>query len=113
MILTLLWLFLILVFSTIPVKGLQTWHLSDTVIHFVLYGITAVLFMKDFRSKTSMKKSAVLSIIFASLFGFVTELIQSAIPWRECSFSDMMANVSGAVFFTLLYILVDYYRKKI
>jgi hypothetical protein len=25
----------------------------------------------------------------------------------------MMANVSGAVFFTLLYILVDYYRKKI
>jgi hypothetical protein len=25
----------------------------------------------------------------------------------------MMVNVSGAVFFTLLYILVDYYRKKI
>jgi hypothetical protein len=25
----------------------------------------------------------------------------------------MMANVSGAVFFTLLYILTSYYRKKI
>ena len=113
MILTLLWLFLVLVFSTIPVKGLQTRHLSDTVIHFVMYGIAAVLFMKDFRSKTSMKKSAVLSIIIASLFGLVIELIQSVIPWREYSFSDMMANVSGAVFFTLLYILVGYYRKKI
>ena len=113
MILTLLWLFLILVFSTIPVKGLQTRHLSDTIIHFVLYGITAVLFMKDFRSKTSMKKSAVLSIIIASLFGFVTELIQSAIPWRECSFSDMMANVSGAFLFSLLYVLKEFYRKKI
>jgi VanZ family protein len=78
-----------------------------------MYGIAAVLFMKDFRSKTSMKKSAVLSIIIASLYGFVIELIQSAIPWRECSFSDMMANVGGAVFFTLLYILVGYYREKI
>jgi len=108
-----LWLFLVLVFFTIPVKDLQTRYLSDTVIHFVMYGITAVLFMKNSRSKASMKKSAVLSIIFASLFGFVIELIQSAIPWRECSFSDMMANVSGAVFFTLLYILTSYYRKKI
>jgi VanZ family protein len=47
------------------------------------------------------------------MYGFVIELLQSAIPWRKYSFSDMMSNVSGAVFFSLLYVLKEFCRKKI
>jgi VanZ family protein len=78
-----------------------------------MYGIMAILLTKNFRSKASMKKSAFFSIILASLFGFVIELIQSVIPWRECSFSDMIANISGAAFFSILYAITYSYRKKI
>ncbi len=107
------WLFLILLLSIIPTRGLQTEHPIDKVIHFVIYGITAVMFLRILRFKTSLTKSIFLSIIFASLFGFVIELIQCAIPWRECSFSDMVANISGAVLFSLIYVVNEFYRKKI
>jgi len=82
-------------------------------VHFVIYGITAVMFMRILRFKASLAKSIVLSISLASLFGLVMELIQAAIPWREYSPADMMANFSGAVFFTVLYVIKDFYRKKI
>ena len=113
MVVIFVWLFLVLLVSIIPTRGLQTGYPTDKVIHFVIYGITAVMFLRILRLKTSLTKSVFLSIILASLFGFVIELIQSVIPWRECSFSDVMANVSGAVLFSLLYVLNEFYRKKI
>jgi VanZ family protein len=107
------WLSLVLLLSIIPTKGLQTGHPVDKIIHFVIYGITAVMFLRILRFKTSLSKSIVLSIILASMYGFLIELLQSALPWRQYSFSDIMANVSGAVFFGVLYVLRELYRKKI
>jgi VanZ family protein len=107
------WLSLVLLLSIIPTRDLQTGYPTDKVIHFVIYGITAVMFLRILRFKTSLTKSIVLSIILASMYGFVMELLQSAIPWRKYSFSDMMSNVSGAVFFSLLYVLKEFCRKKI
>lgn len=107
------WLSFVLLLSVIPTSGLRTGYPIDKIVHFVIYGITAGMFLRVLRSKASLTKSIVLSISLASLFGLVMELIQSVIPWRECSFADMMANFSGAVFFCILYVLKGFYRKKI
>ncbi len=112
MVVIFVWLFVVLLLSIIPTKGLQAGH-TDKVIHFVIYGITAIMFLRILLFKMSLSKAVFLSIILASLFGFVIELIQYAIPWRECSFSDVVANVSGAVLFSLIYIVNEFYRKKI
>jgi VanZ family protein len=96
-----------------PVKGLEGGYPTDKVAHFIIYGITAIVFLRNFRSKASIMKSGILSIILASLVGFAMEVIQSAIPWREFSLADELANVSGAVFFTIFYVLKDLYGKKI
>ena len=113
MVVIFVWFSFVLLLSVIPTKDVPTGHPTDKIIHFIIYGITAILLMKNLRSKMSLKKSAVLSLTVASLFGLIIELIQAAIPWRECSFSDMIANVAGAVSFSFLYALMDYYRKKI
>jgi VanZ family protein len=109
----LVWLSLVLLLSIIPTRGLQTGHQADKIIHFVMYGITAVMFLRILRFKTSLTRSIVVSIILASAYGFVIELLQSAVPWRECSFSDMIANISGAALFSILYALTYSYMKKI
>ena len=113
MVVIFVWLSLVLLLSIMPTRSLQTGHPADKVIHFVIYGITAVMFLRILRFKTSLTKSIVLSIILASMYGFVIELLQSAIPWRKYSFSDIIADVSGAVLFSLLYVLKEFYRKKI
>ena len=108
-----LWLFIVLVLSLMPVRGIETGYPTDKVVHFIMYGITAIVFLRNMRSKASIIKSGILSIILASSVGFVMEIIQSAIPWREFSLADELANISGAVFFTVFYVLKDFYRKKI
>ena len=107
-----LWLFIVLLLSVLPIKGVEGRYPTDKVIHFVMYGITAIVFLRNLRSKASIVKSGILSVILASLVGFAMEIIQSALPWREFSFSDELANVSGAVFFTVLYVLRDFYGKR-
>ena len=113
MVVIFVWLSLVLLLSVVPTRGLQTGYPIDKVAHFVMYGITAIMFLRVLRFKASLTKSIVLSISLASLYGLVIELIQSAIPWRECSLADMIANFSGAVFFSILYALKAFYRKKI
>jgi VanZ family protein len=110
---TVLWLFIVLLLSVIPVKGLEGGYPTDKVAHFIMYGITAIVFLRNLRPKASIIKSGILSIILASLVGFAMEVIQSAIPWREFSLADESANVSGAVFFTIFYVLKNFRRKKI
>jgi VanZ family protein len=109
----LLWLFIVVILSVMPVKGVEGRYPTDKVIHFVMYGITAIVFLRNLRPKASIIKSGILSIILASLVGFAMEVIQSAIPWREFSLADELANISGAVFFTIFYVLKYFYGKKI
>jgi VanZ family protein len=108
-----LWLFIVLLLSVMPVKGLEGGYPTDKVAHFIMYGITAIVFLRNLRSKASIIRLGVLSIILASLVGFAMEVIQSALPWRKFSLADELANVSGAVFLTILYVLKDLYWKKI
>jgi VanZ family protein len=108
-----LWLFIVVILSVMPVKGIETGYPTDKIVHFIMYGITSIVFLRNLRSKPSIIKSGILSIILASAVGFAMEIIQSVIPWREFSLADELANISGAVFFTAFYVLKDFYRKKV
>lgn len=111
MVLTIVWLSVILFSSLIPTQGPQIGHPSDTVIHFIIYGITAVIFFRVLRLKVSLTKTVVLSIILASMYGFAIELLQLVLPWREFSFSDEVANIVGAFFFSIIYALKQSFKK--
>jgi VanZ family protein len=102
-----------LLISIIPTKSLLTGHHTDKIIHFVIYGMTAIILLRALWSKTSLIKSTALSIILASFYGFAIELLQSVLPWREFSLADELANIGGAFFFSILYALKEYQRKKL
>jgi VanZ family protein len=40
------------------------------------------------------------------------EIMQSVLPWREFSLSDIVSNLTGAIFFSILYILGHHFWKK-
>ena len=113
MVLTIIWLLIILFFSVIPVKGLQTEHPADKIAHFVIYGITAIIFFRILRTKMSLVKTTVVSIIFASLYGLAMELIQHGLPWRQFSLSDEASNFSGALVFSVIYAIRECNRKRL
>lgn len=112
MIFNILWLLVILFFSIIPARGPQTNLPLDKLIHFVVYGITAVIFFRGLRLRVSFNKSFAFSVVLASSYGLAIEILQSAIPWREFSFSDEVANVSGASSIGIIYAVMSYSKKR-
>ena len=57
MVLILVWLLVILFLSVIPTGEMQTKAESDKIVHFVMYGITSVLFFKFIKMKLSITKN--------------------------------------------------------
>jgi VanZ family protein len=103
------WLSILLMLSLIPLPetGIDPeWHL-DKVVHFLLYGITAILFYRRIRLRLRLWH-ILFSIGLASLYGFFLEVLQRLVSWRSFSLSDITANVLGATTFVLIYI----YRLK-
>jgi VanZ family protein len=113
MVLTIIWLLIVLFLSVIPVKGLQTEHPVDKITHFVIYGITAIIFFRILRTKMLLVKTTIVSIIFASLYGLAMELIQHVLPWRQFSLLDEASNFSGALVFSVIYAIREYNRKRL
>jgi VanZ family protein len=111
MLLIIIWLLLILFFSVIPVQGIQSGHPTDKIVHFIIYGITALLFFRFFRKSMSLIRTTILSILFASLYGFMIELIQHTLPWREFSLLDEASNFSGAIVFSAICAIRECKRK--
>lgn len=107
MFITVIWLLLILFLSVIPAEGLQTDSPLDKIVHFVIYGITAILFFRDLKLKLSLTRAIAVSIILTSFYGFAMELLQLLLPWRQFSFSDGVANISGALFFGIIYAVIN------
>ncbi len=108
------WLFLILAVSLMPVPetGIEERNL-DKAVHFVIYGITALLFLR-FLYKDSLKLyiDGSISILSASLYGFLIELAQSLIPYRSFSIGDILFNFLGALFFVIVYSTVVLKSKR-
>lgn len=107
------WLLIVLILSVMPVpetdvgpKGL------DKFVHFALYGITALLFWRFFYNKTwSRRKIGLISIVSASLYGLLMEIIQSFLPYRTFSVSDIISNFLGAIFSVTIILTRKMYLK--
>jgi VanZ family protein len=114
--LTIIWILIILFLSIIPtgnsLTGEPSANIIDYVIHSLMYGILVILFIRVLKLKISLTKATVLSISFVSVYGFAIELLQYALPWREFSLSDELANVVGAFCFGIIYALKEHYRKS-
>ncbi len=73
--------------SSFPVPG-RLWDF-DKVIHFIEYGVFAVLLMRATGSPP-------ISLLIAALYGVSDELHQSFTPGRDCSAFDALADCIGA-----------------
>ncbi len=111
MAIAIIWLLIILFLTIIPAEGPQVDLPLDKMVHFVMYGITAIVFFRVLRPKKSLTLTIILSIGLASFYGFAMEVLQLALPWRQFSFSDEVANIGGALFFGVIYGMKDYYCK--
>lgn len=99
------WLLIVLILSIIPVpetdiepKGL------DKIVHFAIYGITALLLWKFLYNRIGNRGIiGLISVVIASLYGLIIEIIQSFLPYRSFSVSDIISNFLGAVAFVVLW----------
>jgi len=98
------WMILLTVLSLLPQGGVALGEKWDKIAHFVAYFITALLFYCAFR--TRFKRTDIYAVFFAFCYGAILELAQLFIPNRVCSLKDLVANVSGVLFFFVLYRLL-------
>ena len=105
MIILILWYVLVLIGSVIPVSGPNTDLPADAdkVVHFVMYGISAILLFRMFVKKTTIQRAFFLSVAIAALYGATLETVQYFLPYRSFSFGDMVANTAGAFSGSVLY----------
>jgi VanZ family protein len=102
------WLILVISLSVLPVPNIRikTELPLDTIVHFLLYGITAILSFRAFRLWLWEKGYIVLFSIFFSFFwGLLLEFVQMFLPYRSFSLADIGANAIGAIVFAVLYSL--------
>jgi len=85
---------------------LPSFDFSDKLFHFVAYAALGILFYRAYQTlpiKHNFQLIVLLSMISASLYGVSDEIHQSFVPYRDGSFSDVIADVLGAVCGVYLY----------
>ena len=99
------WIVLVAIGSFLPPPSFPSWLDSggnrDKVAHFAAYFFTSLLFYVAFR--TRFKRTDIYAMLFAAGYGALIELAQLLVPGRVCSFGDLAANLSGVLFFFVLY----------
>jgi uncharacterized membrane protein YjdF len=99
------WVVLVTIGSLLPSTSFPSWvdlgGNRDKVAHFAAYFFTALLFYFAFR--TRFKRADIYAMLFAAGYGALLELAQLFVPGRDCSFGDLVANLSGVLFFFVLY----------
>ncbi len=107
-----IWSIIVLIISVIPIPetGINSELHLDKVAHFLLYGITAILFFRVLKPKLSMKSSMLFSMMLSSLYGFFLEVTQYFISYRSFSLADIIANIFGAMVFVLTYTFKNYFN---
>jgi VanZ family protein len=105
------WLIIVLIISVIPIPetGINSELHLDKVVHFLLYGITAILFYKVLR--LGLKQGYIFfPIALASLYGLLLEVVQHFVSYRSFSLADIIANILGAMVFVLAYTFKNYFN---
>ncbi|NJD57442.1 MAG: hypothetical protein FIA94_13710 [Nitrospirae bacterium] len=98
-----IWLIFLLVVSLIPLSSPKLPPHSDKVEHFIAYGITSILIFRYLAAKGRKDRISVFSVVIASSYGALIEVLQGLTPYRQFSFGDMAANAAGALVFCLAY----------
>ncbi|MFC1543011.1 VanZ family protein [Candidatus Neomarinimicrobiota bacterium] len=110
-----LYALLIIVLSTIPGQSYPDtmWLSQDKIIHFCEYGIFAILLSRAFVSRATGQRQVLLfALVIAGTFGALDETYQLLIPGRDSSYADWIADVTGALFGSFLYIRWKSYRDQ-
>ncbi len=98
-----LWLIILFIISIIYVPIGEIGRVShiDKLAHFVLYGITALIFLKVLILKLDIKKSMLSAFLLSSIYGSIVEFIQSFTSHRSFELADILTNCIGALTFVL------------
>jgi len=113
--LALLYMVVIFILSVINVSdGMDPFRGFDKVVHFFIYAIMGLLWVRVFVKGRRIKNSwriifQVLAITF--LYGTFIELVQGMIPNRDASLLDALANGLGGVAGVSLYCFFHKYCK--
>jgi uncharacterized membrane protein YjdF len=99
------WMVCLTIGSLLPATSFPPWvdlgGNRDKVAHFIAYFFTALLFYLTFRVR--FPKTDIYAMLFAAGYGALLELAQLLVPGRDCSLGDLAANLSGVLFFFVLY----------
>ena len=98
-----IWMLFLLIVSLIPISAPKMPRQADKVEHFIAYGITSILIFRYLVARGRKTRIFIVSVLIASLYGAMIEVLQGITPHRQFSFGDMAANTAGAVVFCLAY----------
>ncbi len=87
-------------------EELPSFKFMDKMLHFVAYGVMGILFYRAYQTlqiRNQRQWLVFLSIVSASLYGISDEIHQYFVPARHASFSDVIADILGAVCGVWLY----------
>jgi VanZ family protein len=95
----LIWLLIVLALSVYPFEDAGvSFAYADKVLHFIIYAITGVLLYTVLMERPSLRRrAAILSVVIASGYGLLMEVLQLYVPSREFSLLDAATNALGAV----------------
>lgn len=80
----------------------------DKIIHFLIFGLLGWLMIRGFDRgfKTlNMRFKYTLTACLVAVFGVLDELHQAMVPGRSPDFADWVADISGALFFSWLFVI--------
>jgi VanZ family protein len=87
-------------------EELPSFKFMDKMLHFVAYAVMGILFYRAYQTLRIRNQRQLLiffSIVSASLYGVSDEIHQYFVPARHAAFSDVIADILGAVCGVYLY----------
>lgn len=105
---------IILFFSSQPQTGLPYFKIPDKILHIFEYTLLGFLLFRLFSRDLKWKGWRLWCghIISAALFAFCDELLQSFIPTRDANPWDWIADMSGVLLGTLVYLGSRWFWEK-
>ena len=91
------WMIFLLVVSLVPISAPKTRLPADKIEHFIAYGMTAILLFRHLAARGRTTRIFFVSVLIASVYGALLEVLQGLTPYRQFSIGDMVANTAGAV----------------
>jgi glycopeptide antibiotics resistance protein len=114
-----LWAAVILILCALPGKtfprlSFLDWLRPDKVVHLIMFGLLAFLFIKGFVKQNSFEALSlhpkIYAVLLSIIYGLMIELLQEYIfIWRSGEVFDALADAAGAFIGLLIY---NYWIKR-